>query len=54
MQDVLGTDDRMKLGKDVTNALVEYMTSGPVVAMVVEGIQAIDMVRKLCGPYAAV
>ncbi|MGE5312680.1 MAG: nucleoside-diphosphate kinase [Acidobacteriota bacterium] len=49
VQDVLGTDDRMKLGKDVTNALVEYMTSGPVVAMVVEGIQAIDMVRKLCG-----
>lgn len=47
--DVLGTDDKKKLGKNVTESLVEYMTSGPVVAMVVEGIQAIDMVRKLCG-----
>jgi nucleoside-diphosphate kinase len=25
------------------------MTSGPVIAMVVEGIQAVDMVRKLAG-----
>jgi nucleoside-diphosphate kinase len=25
------------------------MTSGPVVKMVVEGVHAIDMVRKLCG-----
>ena len=47
--DVLGTDDKKKLGKNVTESLVEYMTSGPVVAMVIEGIQAIDMVRKLCG-----
>jgi len=28
---------------------MEYMQSGPVVAMVVEGIQSIDMMRKLCG-----
>lgn len=47
--DVLGTDDKKKLGQNVTESLVEYMTSGPVVAMVIEGIQAIDMVRKLCG-----
>ena len=47
--DVLGTDDKKKLGKNVTESLVEYMTSGPVVAMVIEGIQAIGMVRKLCG-----
>ncbi|HMR72568.1 MAG TPA: nucleoside-diphosphate kinase, partial [Candidatus Saccharibacteria bacterium] len=49
VEDVLGTNDRKKLGTDVTEALVEYMTSGPAVAMVIEGIQAIDMVRKLCG-----
>lgn len=49
VEDVLGTNDRKKLGTDVTEALVDYMTSGPVVAMVIEGIQAIDMVRKLCG-----
>lgn len=49
VEEVLGTNDRKKLGTDVTEALVDYMTSGPVVAMVVEGMQAIDMVRKLCG-----
>lgn len=47
--DVLGTDDKKTLGTDVVDSLVEYLTSGPVVAMVIEGIQAIDMVRKLCG-----
>ena len=47
--DVLGTDDKKKLGQDVVDSLTEYLTSGPVVAMVIEGIQAIDMVRKLCG-----
>lgn len=49
VEDVLGTNDKKKLGTDVTEALVDYMTSGPVVAMVIEGMQAIDMVRKLCG-----
>lgn len=29
--------------------LVEYMTSGPVVALVLEGKEAIDVVRKLVG-----
>ena len=45
----MGTADRSKIGKMVTGALVKYMTSGPVVIMMVEGIQAIDMVRKLAG-----
>ncbi len=49
VEEVLGTNDKKKLGTDVTEALVQYMTSGPVVAMVIEGMQAIDMVRKLCG-----
>lgn len=47
--EVLGTEDKMEIGKGVVDSLVDYMTSGPVVAMVVEGMQAIDMVRKLCG-----
>jgi nucleoside-diphosphate kinase len=46
---LFGTDDKDELGREVVEGLVHYMTSGPVVAMVVEGIQAIDMVRKLCG-----
>lgn len=49
VEEVLGTNDRTALGKEVVEGLVDYMTSGPVVAMVVEGMQAIDMVRKLCG-----
>ena len=53
---VLGTVDREVIGKSVADSLVEFMTSGPVVAIVVEGIQAVDMVRKLAGntlPYKA-
>jgi nucleoside-diphosphate kinase len=47
--EVLGSEDKAVLGKEVTESLIGYMTSGPVVCMVVEGIQAIDMVRKLAG-----
>lgn len=46
---LLGTDDRYKIGASVKESLFEYMTSGPVVAMVVQGLHAIDMVRKLAG-----
>lgn len=47
--EILGTEDRGELGKSVAEGLVDYLTSGPVLCMVVEGIQAIDMVRKLAG-----
>lgn len=49
VEEVLGSTDTAVLGKEVTDSLVGYMTSGPVVCMVVEGMQAIDMVRKLAG-----
>lgn len=55
-KEVLGSTDTKVIGQGVANSLVEFMTSGPVVAMVVEGIQAVDMVRKLAGhtlPYKA-
>jgi nucleoside-diphosphate kinase len=45
----LGTDDRSVVGKSVAESLVGYMTSGPVVCMVIEGLQSLDMVRKLAG-----
>ncbi len=45
----LGTDDRMEIGRKVKESLFAYMTSGPIVALVIEGIHAIDMVRKLAG-----
>jgi nucleoside-diphosphate kinase len=45
----LGTDDADEIGKMVRQWLIDFMTSGPMVKMVVGGIHAIDMVRKLCG-----
>jgi len=54
--EILGSDDKKVIGKQVTQVLIDYLTSGPVVCMVVEGIQSIDMVRKLAGdtlPYKA-
>jgi nucleoside-diphosphate kinase len=40
-------------GKPFFGRLVEYITSGPVIAMVLEGDNAILMLRKLCGPTKA-
>jgi len=45
----MGTDDAMEIGKQVRGWLIDYLTSGPMVKMVVKGIHAIDMVRKLVG-----
>ena len=45
----LGSNDRSVVGRSVADSLIGYMTSGPVVAMVIEGAQAIEMVRKLAG-----
>jgi nucleoside-diphosphate kinase len=45
----LGTDDRSEVGQAVAESLIGYMTSGPVVCMVIEGVQAIEMIRKLAG-----
>ena len=44
-----GTADPKAIGKMVKESLFQYMQSGPIVAMVIEGIHAIDMVRKLAG-----
>jgi len=52
----LGTSDPEKIGKMVRKWLVDYMTSAPLVRMVVQGIHAVDMVRKITGqtlPYLA-
>lgn len=48
-ESVYGTKDKARLGNEVATSLIKYMQSGPVVCMVVEGIQAIDMIRKLAG-----
>ena len=44
-----GTDKPEDLGPMVRGWLIEYMISGPVVKIVVQGIHAVDMVRKLAG-----
>lgn len=45
----LGSDDPEKIGKEVRNMLVDFVSSGPVVPMIVEGIHSITVVRKLVG-----
>jgi nucleoside-diphosphate kinase len=47
--EILGTGDETIIGKGVTQALVKYMTSGPVICLVVQGINATAMIRKLIG-----
>lgn len=44
-----GSDDPTEVGKIIKKWLVEYMVSGPVVPMVVEGNEAIAIIRKLVG-----
>ncbi len=46
----LGTNDKDKIGTLVRQWLVDYMVSAPLVRMVVEGVHAVDMVRKIVGP----
>jgi len=41
------------IGKPFFTELVEYITSGPVFAMVLEGDSAISLLRKLCGSTKA-
>ncbi len=43
------TDDLKKIGEMVRNWLIDFMTSGPLVKIVVKGVHSIDMIRKLCG-----
>jgi nucleoside-diphosphate kinase len=45
----IGTDDPMEIGNMIKNWNVDYLTSGPLVALVLEGAHAISVVRKMCG-----
>ncbi|MEK9174652.1 MAG: nucleoside-diphosphate kinase, partial [Patescibacteria group bacterium] len=45
----LGTTNADKIGKMVRNWLLDFMCSGPVVIMIIKGVHAVDMVRKLAG-----
>ncbi len=45
----LGTEDPIEIGKLVKKWNVEYLTSGPVLAFVLEGPDAVKLVRKFVG-----
>ncbi|MEK7546704.1 MAG: nucleoside-diphosphate kinase [Patescibacteria group bacterium] len=45
----LGTKDDLEIGKMVRKWLLDFMTSAPLVKMVVQGIHAVDVVRKIAG-----
>jgi len=49
-KDELGTEDPDKIGVMVRSWLIDFLTSGPIVKMVVKGIRSVDMVRKIAGP----
>ncbi len=46
----LGMENDLEIGKEVRKWLVDYMISAPLVRMVVQGIHAVDVVRKIAGP----
>ena len=45
-----GEDIAKKHGVDVRERLLSYISEGPVIAMVLEGVDAVNVVRKLVGP----
>lgn len=48
----LGTNDPERIGKIVRDWLLDYLTMGPMVKIVIEGNHAISMVRKIVGDTA--
>lgn len=46
----LGTNDPAELGKMVVKWLLDYVQSGPVIAILLEGRHAVDNVLNLAGP----
>lgn len=46
----LGTVNLLEIGKMVRGWLIEYMTSAPLLRMVIKGTHAITMMRKMAGP----
>ncbi len=41
--------DQMQYGKDIIQSNVEFFTSGPVLALIIEGNQSVAIVKKLVG-----
>jgi len=45
-----GTSDLARVGKTVRGWLIDFMSSAPLVKIIVQGVHAVDMVRKIVGP----
>ena len=44
------TEEPMDIGKRIKKGLIEYLLSGPVLAIIFEGNHAVELVRKIVGP----
>ena len=49
LENDFGTRDALKIGKIFRNWLIDFMSSGPVIKVLIEGVHAIDVVRKIIG-----
>lgn len=45
----LGSNDPYEIGKMIQSWLIDYITTGPVIALVVSGHHAVDIVKKIAG-----
>lgn len=45
----LGSNDPFEIGKTIREWLVGMITAGPVLAVVLQGPHAVELVRKMCG-----
>lgn len=46
---LLGSDDTLEIGNMIRGWLIDYILSGPVLGVVLEGPHAVELVRKICG-----
>ena len=44
------SDVKIRRGEKVFKAVLGLITMGPVIAIVLEGVDAVEVVRKICGP----
>lgn len=46
---LMGTEDPLEIGKTIQEWNTDYLSSGPIVAMAIQGVRAISSVRKIVG-----
>lgn len=50
VKETMGTADSIEIGKLVHSWNKDFLMSTPILALVLQGIHAVEVVRKLCGP----